>query len=188
MRPRKVRPVKNKYAEICREKGIRLRGSVRRDNWPREHRHHFQAIYSIGSTQFEQYIGNQEIPQERRTTVENDVVSLTQKVNDLLNDIQTNEATWRRLERDILHKFDDFVLWFVAIDTKIMLKAYRQKVSNVAMRDGSLTLRRTSLIQKNKKSFAKNAILERCVPASMVRWFLKQITSKDLRYLETGTC
>jgi hypothetical protein len=100
-----------KLRELSHENGIRLRGHVLPTQWPTAHKHHFLAIRRIGDLHYDLYKEDELVSSQQRKYCTDVAQYLRDKVAVLLNDIGTNESTWRQLEEPIFKRFDGKVIW-----------------------------------------------------------------------------
>jgi hypothetical protein len=113
MPPKKEKLSKVQLRELRLKKGIRLEGPIPSRLWPDEHKHHFQAIRSIEEIRYEKYQVTRDIPKDRRHDFKERVKYLRERAYSLLEDINTNESTWRELETFVFKRFDEYVIWYV---------------------------------------------------------------------------
>jgi hypothetical protein len=100
-----------KLREFSHENGICVRGYVLPTQWPTAHKHHFQAIRTIGDLHYDIYKEDERIPDQQRKHCTNRAQHLRDQVADLLDEIRSNEATWRELEKTVFERFASNVLW-----------------------------------------------------------------------------
>ncbi|KAH7378748.1 hypothetical protein BKA66DRAFT_550538 [Pyrenochaeta sp. MPI-SDFR-AT-0127] len=110
MPPRKDKSSKEEIRQLCIDYGIQFRGPVPSRDWPKEQKHHFQAIRDIELTRYESYIVDQQVPKARREEFRKRVSHIRRKVYGLLDDEKPNESTWRDLETTILERLDRLVI------------------------------------------------------------------------------
>lgn len=118
MAPRKNTLTHAEFRSLIDKYRIRFYGPAPPGKWPQEHRHHFQIIRDIGSVLYDNYRANEEIPQERRDDFKKRVRDIRGKAYKFLDNIKTNESTWRELEIPILRRFDERVIWYVRPTSK----------------------------------------------------------------------
>lgn len=112
MPPRKEKLSKPQLRDIRREHGIRMKGPLPPGEWPREHKHHFQAVRTIGDLHYDTYENDTAIPSEQRKIYRARVNQLRVRAYDLLDDAGANEPEWRGLEDTIFQIFDQqTVIW-----------------------------------------------------------------------------
>jgi hypothetical protein len=112
MPPKKEKLSREEFRQLSRDYGIRFKGPVATEQWPDRHKHHFQAIRRIDAIRYDDYKANPRIPKERREDFRKRVSHLRERAYNLLDDVKTNEATWRELEPSILKRFDERVIWW----------------------------------------------------------------------------
>jgi hypothetical protein len=106
--PAELRKLRNKH-------GIRMRGPVPPKEWPPNHKHHFQAVRTIGDLHYETYRDDVAISSKQREIYKLRARKLRNRAHDLLDDVKTNESTWRILETPIFEVFDEDVIWCAII-------------------------------------------------------------------------
>jgi hypothetical protein len=111
MAPRKETLSDAQLRDIRKEHGIRMRGPVPPKHWPREHKHHFQAVRTIGDLHYETYRDDAAISSKQRKIYRQRAKRLWIKAYDLLEDVAANESTWRVLEAEIFEVFDRDLIW-----------------------------------------------------------------------------
>lgn len=111
MAARKQSQNKDQLRELIHDHNIRFRGPVPQNEWPEDHKHHFEAIYSISFTRYTEYMKIPRIATSKKQWFQNCVHHLRQRCFDLLDDGSTNESTWRELEPFILARFNTPVIW-----------------------------------------------------------------------------
>jgi hypothetical protein len=115
MPPRREKLSDVEYHQLRRNKGIRFEGPVPRWQWPNEHKHHFEVVRTIADVRYDTYTVNQNVPDARRHDFKERVKYLRERAYQLLDDVKTNEATWRELEIPVFKRFDDHILWYVRL-------------------------------------------------------------------------
>lgn len=141
MPPKREKPSKQKLHELLREHRVRLEGPAPPKDWPGNYRHHFQAIRDIESTRYDDYKLDRSIPRSRGKDYRGRAYFLRTRAYDLLDNIQTNESTWRDLEVQILHRFDQRVIWWVYSNHTIIVIMTFIEVSDAAGTYGNLKSR-----------------------------------------------
>ncbi|KAF2993986.1 hypothetical protein E8E13_001631 [Curvularia kusanoi] len=85
--------------------GIRFKGPVPPEEWPNEHKHHFDVAHTIQFLRYDAY----KTSFKRKTDYQKRVRSLRRQVQELLDDVNANEPSWRQLERDIFKRLDQSI-------------------------------------------------------------------------------
>ncbi|KAF1934944.1 hypothetical protein EJ02DRAFT_516710 [Clathrospora elynae] len=110
MPPRKQKPTKQELRALIREHGIRFKGPIPQKQWPERYAHHFQTIHEISRVWYDEYKSDSSIPKERRRAFKKRVNHLGELASRLLDDVNTNESTWREFEPYVLQRFDERVI------------------------------------------------------------------------------
>ena len=111
MPPRKKKPTKEEFYQLTRDYNIRFEGPVPPRDWPGQYKHLFYTVRKIDTIRYDDYKTNSRILKERREKFRVRVNTLRQKAYTFLNDVKTNETTWRDLERPIFEIFEEHGVW-----------------------------------------------------------------------------
>src|SRR5690348_4425634 len=104
MPPRKQKVDKAGLRALIRKHGIRFEGPVPRRNWPERYAHHFQTIRDISRVWYDEYKTDRTIPRNRRSEFKKRANHLRELAYHLLDDVNTNESTWREFEPYVLQR------------------------------------------------------------------------------------
>ncbi|KAH6865283.1 hypothetical protein BKA58DRAFT_463010 [Alternaria rosae] len=85
--------------------GIRFHGPVPPTSWKKGYRHNFKVIRALQFLRYEEYLQNERIPTDRKENYKKGVKELRTQVQDLLDEANANEASWRDLESPIFDRF-----------------------------------------------------------------------------------
>ncbi|KAH7067282.1 hypothetical protein BKA63DRAFT_521878 [Paraphoma chrysanthemicola] len=110
MPPRKQQVEKAELRALIREHGIRFEGPVPQRNWPKRYAHHFQTIRDISRVWYDEYKADRTIPRKRRSEFKKRANHLREMAYHLLDDVKTNESTWRDFEPYVLQRFSEPVI------------------------------------------------------------------------------
>ncbi|KAF2707544.1 hypothetical protein K504DRAFT_535194 [Pleomassaria siparia CBS 279.74] len=109
--PPKRKPLsKEKLTQLTHDYGIRFEGPVPPKYWPDKHQHLFHNIHKIHKIRYDDYKVDSRILKKQREKFRTRVSHLTRKAYRFLDDVNTNESTWRELESSILERFDKDVI------------------------------------------------------------------------------
>lgn len=111
MSPRKQHLSKEKLQSLTRQHGIRFEGPRPPKDWPDQYKHLFLAVRNIGAILYDDYKTNRRTSKDSISYFKGRVSKLRQRSYHLLDDVKTNEATWREFEQPILERFDNRVIW-----------------------------------------------------------------------------
>ena len=108
MAPRKEQLSPERLRDLIEQYNIKFRGPTLTKSWPTRYKHLFQQIRKIGITLYEDYIDSIDNVEEQRLRA----THLRDQAHKLLQDINTNEDTWRdAVEKSVFERFDKDVLW-----------------------------------------------------------------------------
>ncbi|KAH7083964.1 hypothetical protein FB567DRAFT_530338 [Paraphoma chrysanthemicola] len=110
MPPRKQQVEVAELRALIREHGIRFEGPVPRRNWPKRYAHHFQTIRDISRVWYDEYKADRTISRKRRSDFKKRANHLREMAYHLLDDVKTNEPTWRDFEPYVLQRFSEPVI------------------------------------------------------------------------------
>jgi hypothetical protein len=152
MPPRREKLSKVEFRQLIRKKRIRFEGPVPPRQWPNEHKHHFEVVRTISDVRYDIYNTSQNIPETHRHDFRERVHYMRKRAYELLDDITTNEPTWRELETLVFKRFDEETLWYVGLTIVSCCTGTNTwtEVAIVTTNCGSLTLRPSSYIKKTR--------------------------------------
>jgi len=112
MAPRKEPLSPERLRDLLEQYNIIFRGPTLTKSWPPQHKHLFQHIRKIGTTLYEDYIDSIDIEPQIVEKQRSRATDLRNQAHKLLQDINTNEGTWRdAVEKSVFERFDKDVLW-----------------------------------------------------------------------------
>lgn len=111
MSPRKEPSSEAIVRHLARDHGIRLEGPVPAADWPTQYKHTFEVVREIQFIRYERYKEDSQIPLDRRKESQKRVRYIRRTVQGLLDDLSPNEDSFRELERPLLEKFFQPLIW-----------------------------------------------------------------------------
>ncbi|KAL1602350.1 hypothetical protein SLS60_005766 [Paraconiothyrium brasiliense] len=111
MPPRKQQISKEEMHSLIRRHRIRFKGPAPPKDWPGQYKHLFYVIRDIAAIRYDDYKVDRAGPREPMSFFKERVAMIRQRADDFLDNVNTNESTWRDLEYPILERFTKRVIW-----------------------------------------------------------------------------
>jgi len=138
MAPKKEKLSKERFKELMTEHKIIFEGTVPPNKWPMQYKHHFHVIREIWATRYDEYKKRTDIDKRSIKKQKDRVKHLCRIARDLLQDIKTNESTWRhKVEDPVVGQFDEKVIWLVCSMSPGSLQTHLVQVTSAEMRRNS---------------------------------------------------